>query len=65
MCAGTPTVFVGCRKIDPVLGATVASVGVKPRKRVPHADGESNLDNFVNRYDSSQLGRFMMPDPLG
>jgi len=34
---GTLTFFVICRKIDPVLGATVALVGVKPRKRVPPA----------------------------
>ncbi len=26
-------------------------------------DGESGLDNFGARYDSSQLGRFMSPDP--
>jgi RHS repeat-associated protein len=28
-------------------------------------DSESGLDNFGARYDSSQLGRFMSPDPLG
>ncbi len=27
-------------------------------------DPESNLDNFGARYDSSQYGRFMTPDPL-
>jgi RHS repeat-associated protein len=26
-------------------------------------DAESNLDNFAARYDSSQVGRFMSPDP--
>ena len=26
-------------------------------------DSESNLDNFLARYDSSQIGRFMSPDP--
>jgi RHS repeat-associated protein len=28
-------------------------------------DSESGLDNFGARYDSSQLGRFMSPDPSG
>jgi RHS repeat-associated protein len=28
-------------------------------------DPESNLDNFGARYDSSQLVRFMSPDPTG
>jgi RHS repeat-associated protein len=28
-------------------------------------DSESGLDNFGARYDSSSLGRFMSPDPLG
>ena len=28
-------------------------------------DSESNLDNFVARYDSSSIGRFMSPDPMG
>jgi len=28
-------------------------------------DYESNLDNFGARYDSSSLGRFMSPDPIG
>jgi RHS repeat-associated protein len=28
-------------------------------------DGESGLDNFVERYDSSNIARFMSPDPLG
>jgi RHS repeat-associated protein len=28
-------------------------------------DAESGLDNFGARYDSSQYGRFMTPDPLG
>lgn len=28
-------------------------------------DSESNLDNFGARYDSSQYGRFMTPDPMG
>jgi RHS repeat-associated protein len=28
-------------------------------------DSESNLDNFGARYDSSAMGRFMSPDPLG
>jgi RHS repeat-associated protein len=28
-------------------------------------DGESGLDNFGARYDSSSIGRFMSPDPLG
>jgi RHS repeat-associated protein len=28
-------------------------------------DPESNLDNFGARYNSSQMGRFMSPDPLG
>jgi RHS repeat-associated protein len=28
-------------------------------------DSESNLDNFGPRYNSSQMGRFMSPDPLG
>jgi RHS repeat-associated protein len=28
-------------------------------------DSESGLDNFGARYDSSSLGRFMTPDPLG
>ena len=28
-------------------------------------DSESGLDNFGARYDSSQYGRFMSPDPLG
>ncbi|MGB6470998.1 MAG: RHS repeat-associated core domain-containing protein, partial [Candidatus Acidiferrales bacterium] len=27
-------------------------------------DPESGLDNFGARYDSSQYGRFMTPDPL-
>ncbi len=27
-------------------------------------DGESGLDNFTARYDSSSMGRFMSPDPL-
>ena len=27
-------------------------------------DGESGLDNFGARYDTSNLGRFMTPDPL-
>jgi RHS repeat-associated protein len=26
-------------------------------------DAESGLDNFINRYNSSSLGRFMSPDP--
>jgi RHS repeat-associated protein len=26
-------------------------------------DSESGLDNFIRRYDSSSLGRFMSPDP--
>jgi RHS repeat-associated protein len=28
-------------------------------------DPESNLDNFGARYNSSQIGRFMSPDPMG
>jgi RHS repeat-associated protein len=28
-------------------------------------DSESGLDNFGARYDSSSIGRFMTPDPLG
>src|SRR5271163_4558444 len=28
-------------------------------------DSESGLDNFGARYDSSSLGRFMSPDPIG
>jgi RHS repeat-associated protein len=28
-------------------------------------DSESNLDNFGARYDSSSMGRFMSPDPVG
>jgi RHS repeat-associated protein len=28
-------------------------------------DSESGLDNFGARYDSSQYGRFMTPDPSG
>src|SRR5882762_6561514 len=28
-------------------------------------DSESGLDNFGARYDSSSLGRFMSPDPMG
>ncbi len=28
-------------------------------------DSESGLDNFGARYDSSSMGRFMSPDPLG
>jgi RHS repeat-associated protein len=28
-------------------------------------DSESGLDNFVARYDSSSLGRFMTPDEMG
>jgi RHS repeat-associated protein len=28
-------------------------------------DSESGLDNFKARFDSSSLGRFMSPDPLG
>jgi RHS repeat-associated protein len=28
-------------------------------------DPESGLDNFVARYNSSNIGRFMSPDPLG
>jgi RHS repeat-associated protein len=28
-------------------------------------DGESGLDNFGTRYDSSSMGRFMSPDDLG
>jgi RHS repeat-associated protein len=28
-------------------------------------DSESNLDNFGARYDSSAMGRFMSPDPMG
>jgi RHS repeat-associated protein len=28
-------------------------------------DAESGLDNFGARYDSSSMGRFMSPDPLG
>lgn len=28
-------------------------------------DPESNLDNFHARYDSTSLGRFMSPDPVG
>ena len=27
-------------------------------------DNESGLDNFGARYDSSNIGRFMSPDPL-
>jgi RHS repeat-associated protein len=28
-------------------------------------DSESGLDNFGARYNSSAMGRFMSPDPLG
>jgi RHS repeat-associated protein len=28
-------------------------------------DSETNLDNFGARFDASQWGRFMSPDPLG
>jgi RHS repeat-associated protein len=28
-------------------------------------DSESNLDNFGARYNSSSIGRFMSPDPIG
>jgi RHS repeat-associated protein len=28
-------------------------------------DSESGLDNFGARYDSSSMGRFMSPDPIG
>jgi RHS repeat-associated protein len=27
-------------------------------------DSESGLDNFIARYNSSNMGRFMSPDPL-
>ena len=28
-------------------------------------DAESGLDNFGKRYNSSSMGRFMTPDPIG
>jgi RHS repeat-associated protein len=28
-------------------------------------DSESGLDNFGARYNSSSMGRFMSPDPMG
>ncbi len=39
--------------------------GVRSRSTGKERDSESGLDNFGARYDSSQYGRFMSPDPLG
>ena len=66
---GTLTFFVICRKIDPVLGATVALVGVKPRKRVPPAkDGKPNdwerVPGTDNRPDK-WVPRDPVPSPKG
>ena len=37
----------------------------RPRTSGKERDSESGLDNFGARYDSSQYGRFMSPDPFG
>jgi RHS repeat-associated protein len=36
---------------------------VRSRCTGKERDSESGLDNFIKRYDSSSLGRFMSPDP--
>jgi RHS repeat-associated protein len=44
-----------------IAGAAATSHKFTSKER----DAESNLDNFGARYNSSSLGRFMSPDPLG
>ena len=39
--------------------------GVRSRCTGKERDSESGLDNFGARYNSSSMGRFMSPDPLG
>jgi RHS repeat-associated protein len=39
--------------------------GIRSRYTGKERDSESGLDNFGARYNSSQYGRFMSPDPLG
>ena len=47
--------------IEPVLRLE----GVRSRCTGKERDSESGLDNFDFRYNSSSIGRFMSPDPLG
>ena len=42
-----------------------SQVGSRYKFTGKERDSESGLDNFGARYDSSSLGRFMSPDPLG
>ena len=48
-----------CNETDPGLSFSPLHFTGKER------DSESGLDNFGARYDSSNMGRFMSPDPLG
>jgi RHS repeat-associated protein len=51
----------------PFGGERVISTGTATHYKftAKERDSESGLDNFGARYDSSNLGRFMSPDPLG
>lgn len=45
-------------------GSNTTGVGVPFKFTGKERDSESGLDNFGARYDSSQYGRFMTPDPV-
>jgi RHS repeat-associated protein len=44
---------------------TAGDTGTTHKFTSKERDSESNLDNFGARYDSSSMGRFMSPDPMG
>ena len=57
-----------CSSIDYMpFGEQTTSGSCAPTHRFTgkERDSESGLDNFGARYDSSQYGRFMSPDPMG
>jgi len=49
----------------PIAQGSTDGVNVPFKFTGKERDSESTLDNFGARYDSSSLGRFMGPDPLG
>ncbi|HKW57978.1 MAG TPA: RHS repeat-associated core domain-containing protein, partial [Candidatus Acidoferrum sp.] len=61
----------GCSDYYPFGGERPIAYGSNNGVNVPfkftgkERDSESGLDNFGARFDSSSLGRFMTPDPIG
>ena len=62
----TGSVIETCQSLPYGDGQSCTGSDVSPKHFTgKERDAESGLDNFGARYNSSQLGRFMSPDPLG